>query len=256
MLSKSRLTFIKSLHTKKNRVYTNLFIVEGLKIVSELISSNYRLETIYCTEQCISVVKDLITLARKNIEIGMVSVAEMEKISLLTNPSEVLAVVTDTKNKPADIAYPAIACDSVQDPGNLGTILRVADWFDFPTVILSPGCVEWQNPKVIQASMGSFLRLAITVRALKPFLRQTQAAVYGAVMDGESIYDLNLTPKSILLLGNEGHGIDSELRECISSRITIPRFGGSDSLNVGVAAGILCYEIRRSLRREVEYPDN
>ncbi len=200
----------------------------------------------YCTESVYPLLRQLTDSARKNIEITTVSLKELEKISLLSSPQEVIALVRSTPAAGRVVKYPVIVADDVQDPGNLGTLIRIADWFGFPTIITSPEAVEWQNPKVIQASMGSFLRVNVSSQPLEDFFATNTHTVYGALLDGASIYATSFQAEGVLVLGNESRGISAAMMPYINEAITIPRTGMAESLNVAIAGAIICAEMRRT----------
>lgn len=246
MLSKSQLSFIKSLHQKKYRVQHNLYLAEGLKICTELVASDFSIHSIYCTESVYPLLRQLTNSAGKNIEISTVSLSELEKISLLSSAQEVIALVHRDRAPAGSLQYPVIVADNVQDPGNLGTLIRIADWFGFPTVITSAETVEWTNPKVIQATMGSFLRVRVEPWHLPDFFAGNKAVVYGALLEGKSIYEIKFKADGVLVLGNESRGISPELMHFIDEPVTIPRTGLAESLNVAIAGAVICSEIRRT----------
>ncbi len=246
MLSKSQLSLIRSLHQKKYRVQHQLFLVEGLKICSELIAADFIIRVLYCTEAVYPLIRQLTKSAGKNIEISTVSDNELEKISLLSTAREVIALVNYSEPTNEPIVYPVIIADDIQDPGNLGTLIRIADWFGFPTLITSVESVEWQNPKVIQASMGSFLRVKTSSMPLTDFFKSNTKTVYGALLDGKSIYSIHFKADGVLVLGNEARGINPSTMPYIDQAVTIPRTGAAESLNVSIAGAIICAEIRRT----------
>jgi len=245
MISKSQISFIKSLHQKKIRKEQGLFIVEGLKSIQEFINSEYLVDSVYCTE---NLVPKLDNLSRK-IKPVIISESELSRISTLSTPQAILAVVqipkhTEINIKKLDRSF-FLALDGVQDPGNLGTIIRTADWFGLNTILCSMDTAEVYNPKVVQASMGSLSRVNIIYTDLGVLFSQINIPVYGALLDGKSIYETDFGQAGIVLLGNEGNGISKELVEKINYPITIPRFGKAESLNVAISASIFCSELRR-----------
>lgn len=245
MISKSQISFIKSLHQKKIRKEQGLFIVEGLKSIQEFINSEYLVDSVYCTE---NLVPKLDNLSRK-IKPVIISESELSRISTLSTPQAILAVVqipkqTDVNIKKLDGSF-LLALDGVQDPGNLGTIIRTADWFGLNTILCSMDTAEVYNPKVVQASMGSLSRVNIIYADLGVLFSQINIPVYGALLDGKSIYETDFGQEGIILLGNEGNGISKELLEKINYPITIPRYGKAESLNVAISASIFCSELRR-----------
>ena len=245
MISKSQISFIKSLHQKKIRKEQGLFIVEGLKSIQEFINSEYLVDSVYCTE---NLMPKLDNLSRK-IKPVIISESELSRISTLSTPQAILAVVqipkhTEINIKNLDCSF-FLALDGVQDPGNLGTIIRTADWFGLNTILCSMDTAEVYNPKVVQASMGSLSRVNIIYTDLGVLFSQINIPVYGALLDGKSIYETDFGQAGIILLGNEGNGISKELVEKINYPITIPRFGKAESLNVAISASIFCSELRR-----------
>ena len=245
MISKSQISFIQSLHQKKNRKEFGLFIVEGLKSIQEFINSEYVLDSVYHSENIIS---KLSNLSRK-IKVHEISNVELSKISLLNTPQSILALVKmpengDLNTKIANNTF-LIALDTIQDPGNLGTIIRTADWFGLNTIICSMDTAEVYNPKVVQASMGSLSRMRVIYTDLTDYLSRTTLPIFGALLDGDSVHETNFGEEGIILLGNEGNGISVELQKYIRYPVTIPKHGNAESLNVAIAAAIFCSEIRR-----------
>ncbi|WP_421942830.1 TrmH family RNA methyltransferase [Pedobacter sp.] len=245
MLSKSQISFIKSLHQKKYRKENGLFLVEGIKSIKEFIQSNYKIETIfYNTEQY-----HLLPKLPANINLFEVNNAELSKISTLQTPQGFLAVVHTPETASVNLKTLknqfTIVLDGVQDPGNMGTIIRTADWFGFKNIICSEDCVEAYNPKTVQATMGSLARVNIYYENLISVLGNTDIPIFGALLDGNSIYKVNWGTEGLIILGNEGNGITPEVIEKINKPVTIPRIGGAESLNVAVSAAIFCAEIVR-----------
>jgi TrmH family RNA methyltransferase len=245
MISKSQISFIKSLHQKKIRKEHGLFIVEGLKSIQEFINSEYVVDSVYCTE---NLMPKLDNLSRKIKPVGITE-SELSRISTLSTPQAILAVVqipqqTDLNIKKLDGSF-ILALDGVQDPGNLGTIIRTADWFGLNTILCSKDTAEVYNPKVVQASMGSLSRVNIIYTDLGDVFSKINIPVYGAVLNGKSIYETDFGQEGIILLGNEGNGISEDLIEKINYPITIPRYGKAESLNVAISASIFCSELRR-----------
>lgn len=245
MLSKSQISFIKSLHQKKYRKENGIFIIEGIKSIVEFLNSEYQIHSIYYTTQMLSVLPKL----SANINLFEVTATELEKISTLQAPQGILALV----HLPAktNIDFNALrhgfslVLDDIQDPGNLGTIIRTADWFGLKNIICSENTVEAYNPKTVQSTMGSLCRVQITYTALKPFLQAAKLPVYGALLNGSNIYQTKWGNEGLILLGNEGHGISKDLITQIDVPVTIPLFGEAESLNVAVSAAIFCSELAR-----------
>lgn len=177
--------------------------------------------------------------------------SELAKISSLSSPNQVLAVVETPREIKANIDEELVMMlDGVRDPGNFGTIIRCADWFGIEYIFCSQDCVELYNPKVVQATMGSIFRVNVVYADLKGVIKKIRKnnplkPVYGASLNGENIYDLNLNQNAILVMGSESHGISEEVRELITKDVTIPRFGKGESLNVAIASAILCSEFKR-----------
>ncbi|WET69498.1 RNA methyltransferase [Sphingobacterium sp.] len=245
MLSKAQISLITSLQNKKYRKQHGLFIVEGIKSVMEFISSSYEVESIFYTDDANTKVGKI----SHNIKSHELTETEFQKISALKSPQGILALVklplqqkivsSDLKNKFS------LVLDDVQDPGNLGTIIRTAEWFGIEHIICSIGTVDAYNPKVVQATMGSLARLQIHYTDLTDFIPATGLKVYGALLDGQSIYQTVWADEGLIVMGNEGNGISDEIIALIDQAVTIPRIGQAESLNVAVATTIFCSEISR-----------
>jgi TrmH family RNA methyltransferase len=252
MLSKNKIKLIQSLNRKKDRDESGLFLVEGNKMVEEALRSEFRIETVVCTPQFADQHPGIRSKAKELIEADRDSI---QKASLLQNPQEALAIVVQPAIEIPRLNLSAELClalDFIQDPGNLGTILRIADWFGINTVICSENTVDVFNPKVVQASMGAIFRIKTRYIKLESFLLEAttnQVPVYGTFMDGNSIYTEPLTRNGIIVLGNEGNGISDETGKLVTRRIAIPTFSTNtnkaESLNVAIAASICCSEFRR-----------
>jgi TrmH family RNA methyltransferase len=237
-ISIQKIKWIKSLHLKKNREKENLFIVEGEKIVNELIQNFPQLvRMIVCRNSFFQKSEEFKTIGLERI--FQANTEEMERISTLNTASTVLAVVEKFQSKAIDTSKSLLLLDGIQDPGNLGTIIRTADWFGIDQILCSPTTVDLYNSKTLQATMGSFLRVNVHYEDLKPFLLQNQDKVYAALMDGVPYQQIPREKVKIILLGNEGNGISPELINLLKNPITIPRKGNAESLNVGIACGIL-----------------
>ncbi|HEY0896161.1 MAG TPA: RNA methyltransferase [Sphingobacteriaceae bacterium] len=245
MLSKSEISFIKSLHQKKFRKDHHLFLAEGLKSVTEFIDSGYHTRTIYCTP---ALIPKLDKFSHK-IKLVEVTDAELGKISTQTTPQGILATIqipSKTAIEPESFRNQfTLVLDGIQDPGNLGTIIRTADWFGFKQILCSEDTVEAYNPKVVQATMGSLSRMKVLYGDLTEILDQVPVPLYGALLDGTSVYETEFGAEGFLILGNEGKGISEVIRGKITNAVTIPRFGEAESLNVAVSAAIFCSELKR-----------
>lgn len=235
MLSKNDAKYIQSLQHKKSRNEERVFMAEGVKLVNEILQSTFAVKKIFATHEWIA--------ANKAATANIVEVNEQElkRISLLQTPHQVLAVV-EQKNQIKKINFKnqfALLLDGIQDPGNLGTIIRIADWFGIKNIICSNDTAELYNPKVIQSTMGSFLRVNIVYEDVLSLLETVSVPVFGAVLNGKSINDTASVKEGILIIGNEGNGIKKELLPFIQQPVTIPKLGGAESLNAAVATGII-----------------
>ena len=238
MLSKNQVKLIQKLHQKKYRNELNLFIVEGKKSISEFLQAGYTPQLLIATEAfTASVPQHLITPVSKD---------ELRKVSTLQNPDEGLAVFEQPKHKGILQEGVIVALDNVQDPGNLGTIIRLCDWFGVETLLCNTQTVDCYNPKVVQASMGSLTRVAVHYLDLAAFLTTTALPVYTMDLEGENLYTATFPKDCILILGNEANGISSEVRALSNEVITIPRFSQhqrTESLNVAMAGAIILSEV-------------
>ncbi|MFP4469089.1 MAG: TrmH family RNA methyltransferase [Bacteroidales bacterium] len=248
MISKSQLQYVRSLQQKKFRTLHRQFVAEGRKMIAELLNSKIQVEQIFAVAEWEAPPELSI---RKSITVTSVSPKELERMSGFNTPDQVLAVaqIPDMeKLMPDQLQGLVLMLDGIGDPGNFGTIVRIADWFGVETVVCSENCVEAFNPKVVQAAMGSLFRVKVYVENLKDVLNDParKLPVYGAVMDGENVYDQEFPPGAILVIGSESHGISGGVELLLDKRLTIPSAGGrAESLNAAVAAGILCSEFKR-----------
>lgn len=258
MLTKNRIKQLQSLRDSKERQEQGRFLVEGPKWVAEVVQSSLFTEEVYATADWM--INNAALLTAKNVPAILVTLEELRKISSQINPNAVLAVVRipETQLKPEMILNGlSLVLDGIQDPGNLGTIIRIADWFGIAQVICSPDCVDVYNPKVVQASMGSVIRVGVFYRDLASFLAELPAglAVYGAVLDGENIVSEALSQNGIIIIGNESKGISPAIMPYVNKKIRIPSFssplisgGKAESLNASVATALICYEFRRNIK--------
>jgi TrmH family RNA methyltransferase len=246
MLSKSQISLLKSLQNKKERKENGLFLVEGYKSVVEFINSAYKIEAIYHTA---SFDPKMLNLSQK-INLYNISVTDIEKISSLKTPQLVVALIKipvhSTLNNQKLKQKFSLVLDGVQDPGNLGTIIRTADWFGIDNIICSDDTVDAYNPKVVQASMGSLSRINVHYADLGAILPQIGLPLFGAMLDGESIYNTRFGGEGLIVMGNEGNGLRPEVERLINKAVTIPRAGNAESLNVAIAAALFCSEISRN----------
>jgi TrmH family RNA methyltransferase len=246
MLSKSQISLLQSLQHKKFRKEHGVFLVEGLKSVTEFINSAYQIETIYYTP---AIAPKLLKLSQK-INSLEISLTILEKISSLKTPADVIAVVKIPKWPVLDHTTLkkkfSLVLDGIQDPGNMGTIIRTADWFGIDQIICSEDSVEVYNPKVVQATMGSLSRINVHYTDLSAVLSAIDLPVYGALLDGENIYNNNFGTEGLIVMGNEGNGLRPEIKALVTKAITIPRTGNAESLNVAIATAIFCSEVKRN----------
>ena len=223
---------------KKFRQKYNLFLVEGNKTIKEIPNSAYQIQEIYTL--------DAEKFENNQSSSYQISPADLKKISFLQNPKDSVAVCEIKEQKTLEGVNRQLILDGIQDPGNLGTLIRLADWFGIEQIICSEDTVDFYNPKVIQASMGSFLRVNVVYQNLEIYLQKTEAPSIGTDMEGENFYTFSFPEKFNLVLGNEGNGIRPGIEDLLSDKITIPRFGKSkatESLNVSMAAGIILGQI-------------
>lgn len=244
-LTKNEIKFLRSLQQKKFREEHQLFIVEGVKMVEELFTqTKFKPSHLYYTQ-------DYDGLLPKNINSTLISNTDLQRISNLKSPNKILATVhlsAAIRPEYSSLDF-VLILDNINDPGNLGTILRTADWFGVETIIVSENTVELFNPKVIQSSMGAVFRINyLQCDLLKELdlLKESGFNLCGATLAGKSIYQFEFPKKSALIMGSESHGISENVIRLIDEEILIPRFGKSESLNVGIATGIFLAEWRRS----------
>ncbi len=241
MLSKSTIKYIQSLADKKARTEANCFIAEGPKIVETLIElDDSGVKHVYALYEWIELHK--ILLEKRKIKVDVITEIELEKISQLKTPNQVVAIVQQFEMLDSRVFNNGLylMLDGIQDPGNMGTIIRTADWFGVSGIICSEDCVDIYNPKVVQSSMASIANIKVWYGNLINVLKKNSALnVYGAVLNGEDIRAAKLTENAIIVIGNESKGIRENLLSYIDHPITIPKFGKAESLNAAVATGIL-----------------
>ena len=240
MVSKNQIKLITSLQQKKYRIANKLFFAEGVKGIQELLDSDFVLEHLYTTQNDF----DAVSNEKKTI----VSESDLKKLTALATSNSCLAVFKMPTEKPIIETGLIVVLDSIRDPGNLGTILRLCDWFGIQQVLCSKETVDVYNPKVVQATMGSIARININYIDLNAFVATTKLPVFGTFMDGTNIYKSVLPKEGIIIMGNEANGISTELEKLVTSRLTIPRFGDlqkTESLNVATATAIVLSEFCR-----------
>jgi TrmH family RNA methyltransferase len=238
ILSNNHQKLITSLSQKKYRQKHQLFIAEGVKVVRELLESSFELEIIFSTESEFSSLDCFI----------QVSDQELKKISSLKTPNKVLALFKIPLQKKINSSGLIVVLDTINDPGNLGTIIRLCDWFGVEQLVCSQDTVDCYNSKVVQATMGSLARVSISYLNLSEYLQTVSIPIFIADMDGVNIHKSKLPASAILVMGNEANGVSDRLKQLISNKISIPRYGNSnqvESLNVATATAILLNEFRR-----------
>ena len=241
-LSKNIIKLITSLQQKKYRQKQQLFVAEGIKVVNELLNSNIEASHIFSVDASFNVPDD--------IDFTIISENELKKISTLKNPNKVLGLFKIPEEKEINETKFIIALDEINDPGNLGTIIRLCDWFGVTELICSKNTVNCYNQKVVQSTMGSLTRVNISYVDLPEFLSKSTIPIYTADMHGENVYKASLPKKAILVMGNEANGISKQISAIIKNKLTIPRFGETqqtESLNVATATAILLSEFKRGL---------
>ena len=240
-LSKNQLKLITSLQQKKYRIKNGLFIAEGAKVVGEFLNSNFKLNHLFCVNES----------AYSGVEgITLISEVELKKISTLKTPNNVLALFEIPKEEKLKKEGFVVALDEVNDPGNLGTIIRLCDWFGVDQLICSTNTVDCFNSKVVMASMGSLTRVSIVYTDLSIYLKESVLPKYATLMDGENVYKSELPKQAILVMGNEANGISDPVLKLLDASVSIPRFGNvqvTESLNVATATAILLSEFKRSV---------
>ena len=241
MISKNQIKLISSLTQKKFRKQHQLFIAEGEKVITEILNSTFELEHLYCTKVLF---ENVLPLKK-----SLISESDLKKISSLNTPNNCLAIFKIPVQKDLKNIGLTVVLDDIQDPGNLGTIIRLCDWFGVSQIVCSEQSVDVYNPKVVQATMGSITRLPVFYANLEVYLEKNSSTIYGTFMDGENIYKASLPSQGIVVFGNEGNGISKAVENLITHKISIPRFGAlqeTESLNVAVAAAIVLSEFKRN----------
>ena len=241
-MTKAEIQLVRSLAEKRVRTEEGLFVAEGEKLIGEILRSSLRVRKLYALEGIFP-------------EAEVVTPKEMERLSHLKTPSKALAVVEIPRHALRTVAPDrelVLVLDEVQNPGNLGTIIRLADWFGIRDIVCSPDSADCFNPKVVQATMGAILRVRVHYTELVPFLEaahKSQIPIYGTFLEGENLYHTDLKPTGLVVMGNEGRGISEGVGQLVSHKLLIPPYPvdrrTSESLNVAMATGIICAEFRR-----------
>jgi TrmH family RNA methyltransferase len=241
MVSKNQIKLIASLQQKKHRNTEKLFIAEGVKVIHELLNSNFVLHQLYTTESDFNEISET--------KRSFITEGELKKMSALTASNSCLAVFKIPETKEINHKGLILALDDIRDPGNLGTILRLCDWFGVEELVCSHTTVDIYNPKVVQATMGSISRVNVNYVDLNLFLKATPLPVFGTFMNGKNIYTEKLPAQCIIIMGNEANGVSENIEKLVNVRLTIPRFGQlqqTESLNVANATAIVLSEFRRA----------
>jgi RNA methyltransferase, TrmH family len=246
MLTKSRAKLIKSLHEKKYRIEHGLFLVEGEKSVLELLASDFAVNSIFITQTFFDKYQQQIK--DRNVEYTILEQEELERVGTLESNDSALAIVQQKENIPVSFSESEIvlALDDIRDPGNLGTILRIADWYGITNIVASFSTTDLYNNKTIAASKGSFTRVHVFYTDLQEYLKNTTVPILGAFLDGEDVHTMSFPKGGILIMGNESLGINPSLEHLIAKKITIPRYGKAESLNVGIATAVILDNWKRS----------
>lgn len=241
MVSKNQIKLITSLQQKKFRQIHQLFLAEGVKVIQELLQSNFVLEHLYVTQN----IFETISSDKKT----QISEQDLRRISCLSTPNNCLALFQIPEQKPRNDKGIVVVLDDVRDPGNLGTIVRLCDWYGIHQIVCSEQTVDVYNPKVVQATMGSISRVSIAYLDLEKYLKRVSVPIFGTFMDGKNVYKESLPQEGILVLGNEANGISEKIEKLVSDRLAIPRFGDlqqTESLNVATATAIFLSEFKRN----------
>jgi TrmH family RNA methyltransferase len=246
MISKNQIKFVRQLEQKKYRQKEGLFVAEGPKVVGDLLRHGWQPKALYATSAWEGV------SGMTGSGVVQVSGEELQRLSFLQHPQQVLAVFPMPENRempPLKQGRLYLALDGVQDPGNLGTIIRIADWFGIDAIYCSLDTADVWNPKVVQATMGSIARVSLYYTDLPQMLKSAEVPVYGTLLDGEDIYSQSLSSDGVIVMGNEGNGLSAAVRELVDRKLLIPSFNSSpdmaESLNVAIATAITCSEFRR-----------
>lgn len=236
MVSKSQIKFVRQLAQKKQRDQHHLFVAEGHKVVQEFIDENYQLHQLFTSNPSLF----------SSHQVKLVSQSEMKSMSALKTPSDALAVFTKPSEQSLSQSKLILALESIQDPGNLGTIIRLCDWFGIQNIVCSSDTVDCYNPKVIRSTMGSLARVRVFYRDLQAWLAGIQNyQIVATSMAGQSVYEFAFDSPTVLIIGNEGRGLTKQIQQLATHVTSIPRYGGAESLNAAMATGIILAEVRR-----------
>jgi RNA methyltransferase, TrmH family len=240
MISKAQIGLIKSLDQKKYRNQYKVFFVEGIKLVNELLISEFKLHSLFAVKEWVEMNSAIASECKDKI--NLITEKELKQISNLTAPNQVLAIFEIPDNEVLDLKQSDIilCLEAIRDPGNLGTIIRIADWYGIKNIACSDDCVDAYNPKVVQSSMGSIARVRVDYVDLKSFLSALHGFhTYATTLSGKSIHSIKLEFPAVVIIGNESQGLTREVAEICQHSISIPKYGGAESLNAAMAAGII-----------------
>lgn len=246
MLSKNQQKYINALQQKKFRQEYGAFTVEGAKSVLELLNSSFELELLFVTDEFYKENKTI--LEKQPLTPEIVTQAELERVGTFSSNNAALAVAKTKSNSEllVNAQEYALVLDDIRDPGNLGTIIRIADWYGIHKIICSNATVDVYNPKVISSTMGSFTRVSLFYTDLPSFLaKQAHTKIYGTFLNAENVHKTDFAASGYIVIGNEANGISAAVEALVSDKITIPKFGGAESLNAGIATAIICDNLRR-----------
>ncbi len=245
MITKNQIKYINALQQKKFRVEHQSFVVEGAKSVLELLKADFEIELLFVTDDFFREHEAIFQTL--SIQPEIVKAEELEKAGSFSSNNAALALVKTKENGELLVNEKefALILDDIRDPGNLGTIIRVADWYGITKIICSPSTVDFYNPKVINATMGSFTRVSLYYVDLEKFIKNQQVNIYGTLLDGENIHYTRFNDSGYIVIGNEANGISDVITKLITHKITIPRFGGAESLNAGIATAVVLDNVFR-----------
>jgi len=246
MISRASVKYIKSLQVKKYRIQEQRFVVEGAKSVTELLNSDFITMWVAASQEFIDQHEKQIL--KSGAEVVSASFEQLSSLGSFQSNDAALAVAQIKPNQPLSIGEGEIALvlDSIRDPGNLGTIIRTADWYGVKNIIASDDTADFYNPKVLSASMGSFCRVAMQYVSLIDYLTAARKPIYGTFLDGLDVHTLSFSNGGLVVIGNESHGISREVERLVSQKITVPRYGKAESLNAAIATAIVLDVVRQS----------
>ena len=245
MITKNQIKYINSLQQKKFRSEHQSFIVEGAKSVLELLKSDFELELLFVTQEFFNNYEEI--LQKLPIQVELVNQQELEKAGYYSSNNAALAVAKTKENEELLVGENeyALILDDIRDPGNLGTIIRVGDWYGIHKIICSHSTVDFYNPKVIAATMGSFTRTKLYYTDLEEFINKQSSPIYGTLLNGNNIHQTKFAKSGYIIIGNEANGISEGVEKLVTDKITIPSFGGAESLNAGIATAVVLDNLRR-----------